>query len=366
MSWTRTNFDDQLFLKIPFTSGYYARDTSEANYGPYEQEVIDSGQDTREGYIIPRLKWMADNGKITLKTFDETATAGGYQKMLTQIFMVAPPQLNDHGYYCATWTGENRYKALWKIGYQQHIYSYNTSDDFFGTVQFGPDGDLYHTKAGLDIEMEEFADFYKNGGYSNSPFMTIYNSYMDAATKTEEGTAAGTQIIQVPYSARLETLNFSYNWVHNVDSFDSVIRPAEDIIFTDAQNMMKSIPFISLDDNSAMDSVPSMFNMSYLYYSSTYPEWTTDMKNRWKYQELIDTQTAEYVAKKIDDIASMLDTVLSMPKEFRVRMQPSTPYDLNKISTMIEGGTAITTFTPDGLTAGSATGGGGSMGGSSY
>ena len=189
---------------------------------------------------------------------------------------------------------------------------------------------------------------------------------MDAATRTEEGAGYSHQTIQVPYSAKLETLNFSYNYVHNVDSFDSVIRPDEDIIFTEAQNKMKSIPFISPDDNSAMDSVPSMFNMSYLYYSSTYPEWTTDMKNRWKYQELIDTQTAEYVAKKIDDIATMLDTVLSMPKEFRVRMQPSTPYDLNKISTMIEGGTAVTTFTPDGLTAGSTTGGGGSMGGSSY
>jgi hypothetical protein len=238
-------------------------------------------------------------------------------------------------------------------------------------VYIGPD--LVINAGGLPDEMEAFIDFYKNG-YSEASFTTSYGLYYSAGARHYLSDLTRGDFVQVPYSSYQIPLHIDVgnNYVHDVsgDASSSVIY-AENIlpIPTDGMINAKKIPYYGQVDNSEdyTETIPLQYYVNYYTYPESYPTYVSDLRSRFKTPALIEEQSTKYIEEKVSILRDMLDSLLVMPKEFRVRMQASTPYNLANVSSIPDGesmSTPTTTITAGTTTGMSSPSAGGSGGGS--
>ena len=213
MSWTRNLFDNDMLVKVNFTSGYWAQDQLEEDYGLFEKEISLTNP-TSDGYITPSLAYW------TVSLGMHGSVAPNYQRQRTAFYVIGYPNINsEYGYFCSQ-ASENPWKAMFKAGFQHHIYLYNSDDSFFGTRSNtditidGFDGDPRVYLGGMPDEMQQFIDFYKNG-YAEASFMTIFDLRYIAGAYMDEDRE---DFIQVPYHREMANMHLWSDYVFDTDN----------------------------------------------------------------------------------------------------------------------------------------------------
>jgi hypothetical protein len=381
MSWVRKFYDGASYSDVPgwgqvlpinYTSGYWALNQSEEDYGPEEKNIAELLTATPipypAGYVIPQLEyWTSTYAGVAL-------TAPRYSRCRTSVLVVGYPEIDEYGYFHTSYDDDGEaYKSNFRAGFQQKIYDYSATDVYdginTGLAGLGTGGpDLQISTGGLPDEMTAAIEFYKNG-YSEALFITSFTRYYAAGTTHVDPLTTASTFVQVPYSAAMFMLNVTpgqnlmYDPSHSWISADTLLPTP-----TDEHIAIKKLPTYYFVDNSEdyTETVPGQFYIDYYTMPSTYPQYKNDLKSRFKTTTLIEEQSIKYVDEKVSILKDMLDSLLVMPKEFRVRMQTSQPYNLANISSMPDG-ERMSPTTTSGMTGGSTGGGstgGGSTGGS--
>ena len=365
MSYTRDFFENPFVLQLNYNSGYFAAPTAEENYGPFEDDihqnmsVFGGAIDYRYGYAYPLPRFFYEEAGLAAPTASEK-----YARIFTVIVPVSYPDINSQGYFRTTPADDLPYQAMFKAGFQRAITEYTSGDTYLGHVE-RTNEKVTGAFFGMPEKMQDVVTFYTDtdtNGYYNCPFVSFKEQTCMAATTNEDG-----DLIQVAYSGQISLLNNRDNQLYVdaglcVDN-ESFVPPVDNDI---AYN--KYVPYFAELDNSDRSSVPTTFETSLNYYPSTNSHIIKDLRQRFGLREEIKIESEAYVKNKISDISSLIDSVISMPKEFRIRMQTSTPYDLTKITTMPMMNTTMESTapsTPSPSTSGASSMGsmGGGMGG---
>lgn len=330
MSWSSTN--DETYILVPnFASGEKTQDvqpSKSATTGirdPIEDELYSLSGATvdtiaRAEYVLPTLKFFRDTGKCIIPR----ESSGYYNLWIAEVLVRTPQYDSGHGYFAC----DSGYHDLanWKAGYQYAIYRYDSSDNF---VQRLDQPGLQNFALGNPEAMADFAEFYKDE-YKNVTYKCFNRRRIFSATLGSDD-----DLVQVFKEDQIRSLPLDLNASYDMDGtliqHELTASPP-----TDLQEDLKRYPFWSQKEQRAEDfddeDFVEIFTLNYHHYLSTYPEVRRDLRNHWKTHSIISDLKMGYVREKCDSIYEILKGVIEMPKEFRVKMQPASNFQINKIS----------------------------------
>lgn len=257
----------------------------------------------------------------------------GYARMWSSEIVLRKPPYGSAaaeamaGFMAGDQSGGMAGMRSFRAGYQMWLGQYSPADQCQRTFIEACDS-LY----GMPDAMLEHIEFYKND-YQYTPYICI-NVQRDWSASKEND--LDRELVQVQTNTHAAPLSLSHGVMDldfNQADLADLADPPDQYAFD-----MKQLPIVHIVEQRAedFDEADYLDTFSYTYY--TYPEYfsdyVADLRSRFKIKGELETLSGPYVQKKLDSIIDTVAGLIEMPKEFRVKMQPSRGFNAGYISSM--------------------------------
>tara|TARA_Y100000114_G_scaffold149707_1_gene164199 strand:+ start:827 stop:1885 length:1059 start_codon:yes stop_codon:yes gene_type:complete len=242
---------------------------------------------------------------------------------------------------------------------QRTAYNYDRGSNFEGRLNSSKVNDIVGPSENLE-------NFFRD--YINYDFTTIFSNFETYAYIEQDATPSNimdNNVFEVLSNVTLNNLKIDEEIMDS--GFNFIDPPAA----SNLQKQSKHIPYLFPNNISGIDDSGNLFSVSsaaFNYYFTSFPNQLSNLKSKFKVSERNSSLMSQLLEEKEAQYSAFLEVYKNIDKAFRIRIQQSPKFTMNKLSlygTMDES-TATTDSSSAMVMAPSGMSTGGTGGGSSY